>query len=470
MKKIKQLITYVLLFVLCFGCFGCVNNNEKTNSNNESQNNQQYNQNNNQNNGDNGNQTIIDPNQNHDDGFDYAGYLKLDMSSTTMKTEVTVRNFIDGDTTHFNTTLSQFEDGVIKARFLGVDTPESTGAIEEWGKKAAKFTKDKLSNAHKILIESDNDIWNSDSTGSRYLVWVWYKPDANSDYRCLNIELLQNGLSNPYNSGSNRYGNVALSALNYAQENNLYIFSNDKDPDFYYGEAQIVSLKELRLDPTKYLNTKVAVFGVVTRIADNTAYIQEFDEETGVYFGVAVYYGFSAPAQVLSCLKIGNLVRVVGSFQYYETGGTYQITDLRYDLFDNADNTYLIEKNNEVNYVLVDGNTFDSNIEIQNDDETTTTYKYGFLTLNTTISMNNLKVKSIYTTSTGSSEGALTLTCETSDGKRITVRTNVLKNENNQIVTADYYNNKTIDIKGIVSYYNESYQIKVFSYKDIIIK
>jgi len=34
-------------------------------------------------------------------GIDYAGQVKLDMDSETAKQEVTVKSYIDGDTTHF---------------------------------------------------------------------------------------------------------------------------------------------------------------------------------------------------------------------------------------------------------------------------------------------------------------------------------------------------------------------------------
>ena len=56
---------------------------------------------------------------------DYADQLKLEMSTGTIKEEVTVKTHIDGDTVHFNVTrTAQFPDGVLKARFLGVNTPE----------------------------------------------------------------------------------------------------------------------------------------------------------------------------------------------------------------------------------------------------------------------------------------------------------------------------------------------------------
>ena len=77
--------------------------------------------------------------------IDYAAQLQLNMASETQKTEVTVKTFIDGDTTHFNVPVSVSETGVLKARYLAVNTPEVTGKIEEYGKAASRFTREKLS-------------------------------------------------------------------------------------------------------------------------------------------------------------------------------------------------------------------------------------------------------------------------------------------------------------------------------------
>ena len=126
---------------------------------------------------------VIDP-------VDYADTLELDMTSETIKQEVTVKTFIDGDTTHFFVPDEVMANGVLKARYLAVNTPESTGKIEEYGKSASKFTREKLSAATSIIIESEHTSWDPDSTGDRYLVWVWYKTDEMSDYRNLNVEIL----------------------------------------------------------------------------------------------------------------------------------------------------------------------------------------------------------------------------------------------------------------------------------------
>ena len=105
---------------------------------------------------------------------DYAASVKLNPDNGCKQEEVTVKQYIDGDTVHFHS--KEIAGGVLKARFLAVNTPESTGKIEEFGKTAAAFTKEKLMSATSIIVESDTANWDADSTGGRYLVWIWYKP------------------------------------------------------------------------------------------------------------------------------------------------------------------------------------------------------------------------------------------------------------------------------------------------------
>ena len=164
---------------------------------------------------------------------DYASEIKLDMASDTLKVEATVETFIDGDTTHFNVPKDVMENGILKARYLAIDTPETTGKIEPYGKTASNFTKEKLSQATSIIIESDTSAWNPDSTGARYLVWIWYKTAEDTEYRNLNIEILQNGLALASNSSANRYGTTCTAAIAQAEASKLNVYSGEKDPNFY---------------------------------------------------------------------------------------------------------------------------------------------------------------------------------------------------------------------------------------------
>ncbi len=384
---------------------------------------------------------------------DYAGSVKLNMSSDTVKQEVSVKIFIDGDTTHFHVPTSVISTGVLKARYLAINTPESTGKIEEYGKKASAFTKEKLSAATSIIVESETGHWDPDSTGERYLTWVWYKTAETEDYRNLNIEILQNGLAIANNTAGGRYGETAMAALNQAQAHKLNLYSGQKDPDFYYGEAVELTLKELRTNLDSYNGIKVAFNGVITVNNDNSVYVEAFDSETGLYFGIPVYYGFNLNGPGLDILAVGNEVRIAGSVQYYEAGGTYQVSDLNYRMMkpDDPGNIQKISDGKAAAFVLTDANTFvNGSVEVLVGEENKT-FSYAELAMGTSVEMQGLQVVDVYTTDNESSasNGAMTLYCQV-DGIPVTVRTVVLLDENGQLITQDKYLGKTIDVKGIV--------------------
>ncbi len=426
--------------------------------------------------------------------IDYVSSLTLDMTSNTKKQEVEVKLYIDGDTTHFDPINPTAEDreqfdktqGYIKARYIAIDTPESTGAIEEWGKKASNFTHDKLASARKIIVESDTDKWDIDSTGERYVLWVWYLPEGATEYRNLNLEILQEGLARGSSTANNRYGEKANLALMQAQRAKLYVFSGEKDPDFYYGSAIPLSLKQLRCYASEYNTKKVVVTGTVVAQFNNSVYIEEYDVETGMYFGMPVFYGYTS-GKLLEILSYGNRVKVVGTLSAFQ--GSYQISGVApYDPFDpdHEDNCQIIEKDKSPAYVeteakeIVSGNLDIRFIKEVPDGEPvvdTVKIEYGEAVTSTTVMVKDLKVTKAYTTNNGGkNDGAISLTCQAPDGTVITVRTEVLK-ENGVIVTQDRYVGKTITVKGLIERYvpnadkpdNYQYQIKCYQVEQIII-
>ena len=403
---------------------------------------------------------------------DYASSVKLDMASSTAKTSVTVKMFIDGDTTHFYVPTSVSPSGVLKARYLAINTPESTGKIEEYGKKASNFTKEKLSSATSIIIESESETWNADSTGDRYLVWIWYKTAESEDYRNLNLEILQNGLAIANASATSRYGTAAVAAIEQAKAQKLNVHSGQKDPDFYYGEAIELTLKELRTNIEAYNGMKVAFKGIVTKNNANTIYVEDYDSETDMYYGMAVYYGYNLNGAGLEIISVGNEARIVGTVQYYEAGGTYQVSDLNYRMMkpDDPNNIQLLSQGHEPAYMVTDADTFANGEVTVALEEENFTASYASLVMNTSIEIQNLYVLDAYTTKNedSASKGAFTLYCRV-NGIPVTIRTVVLYDENGNLVKQDAYMGRTINVRGIVDYYDGDYQIKVFSDKDITI-
>ncbi|MCD7859159.1 MAG: thermonuclease family protein [Firmicutes bacterium] len=406
--------------------------------------------------------------------IDYVASLKLDMNSETAKQEVTVKQFIDGDTTHFNVPTSVDASGVLKARYIAINTPESTGKIEEYGKTAANFTKEKLSSATSIIVESDDANWNLDSTGSRYLVWVWYRTSDDEDYRNLNLEILQNGLAYASSSNNNRYGDTCTAALTQARTLGYNLYSGEDDPNFYYGDAIELDLKELRTNIEEYNGVSVAFEGVITvNDGNNGLYVEEYDSESGLYYGMFIYYGYNLNGDGLEILTVGNRVRIVGTVSYYEAGGTYQVSGLSYRTMkpDDPTNIQKIGEGYSGAYVEVDPNTFVNGTVTLESDEGEQEYSYSALIEATTVTVSNLYVSSVYTTTaaSSSSQGAMTLTCQAEDGTVLTVRTAVLRDDNGDLITASAYEGKTITVRGVVDYYNGAHQIAVFTPDDITI-
>ncbi len=391
---------------------------------------------------------------------DIAGKLKLAENSSSKKAAVTVRSFIDGDTTHFNIDDPDFPDRVLKARYLAINTPESTGKIEEYGKAAANFTHDKLAGASSILVESDDESWNKDSTGSRILVWVWYRTSENEPYRNLNIEILQNGLAIASSAANNRYGSYATEALNQAKSLKLNVFSGQKDPLFYYGDAVELTLAELRMHTEEYNGIKVAFEGVVTRGYDNSVYVEEFDPDTERCYGMVIYIGFNLSGQGQAIMRVGNRVRVVGTVSYWEGGGTYQVSGLSYRAVkpDDPSNIQKLGEGFEPAYVPFTAEQF-------NDPE------YMALALDTTVSLTGLYVSGAKVTADESSDeyGAMTLICTDENGQTVQLRTAPLHAEDGSLITPGMLMGKTLVARGVVSYYGGIYQLKLFSFRDITI-
>lgn len=423
---------------------------------------------------------------------DYVADVKLDMNSDRVRTEATVRyemrngkkvftGFVDGDTTHFDVPEGITDNGTLKARYIAINTPESTGQIEPWGKAASNFTKSKLSEAESIILESNTNKWDLDSTGDRYLVWVWYKTAEMDDYRNLNLEIMQEGLAYASSYTDFVYADACRDILMQARAHKLHVHDkNTKDPDFYYGSAVPVTLKELKGNIQKYVNTSVCFEAVVVKNVDQTAYVEEYDEATGTYFGMQVYYGWNLGYFGEQILKEGNRVLIAGSVQYYEAGGTYQMSDIYYypTIPDHEDNIQKISDGHTASYQVVDAKTFMSgkvDVEIFSVDddgnETTETKSldYGFVAMHSTKALENLTIVDTYTTNNGGkNDGAISITCRAQDETEVVLRTIVLKNLDGTLITEDYFKvGSVINAKGVVDCYNGAYQLKIFHQNDI---
>jgi len=266
-----------------------------------------------------------------------------------------VNTYIDGDTTHFKQVDTTKSQELLKSRYYGIDTPESTGAIEEYGKAASNFTKSKLQAANEngtIVVSSPSDAYGlpqPDSTGTRYLSLVWINEtvkDADyTDLKLLNLYIVQEGLS--YVKAVDKipeYSDIFIAAESQAKEFKLNLFSGEKDPLFNYGSYQDVSLLELKnelqknLEDSSYENkfngAKVRIRGTVAGLANGTLYLQMyFDEDSGSlvkggeYAGINVYTGMSGIANKYT--TINNVIEICGTAANSENFG-FQISGVNF--------------------------------------------------------------------------------------------------------------------------------------------
>ena len=159
--------------------------------------------------------------------------------------EVTLRSVTDGDTARFNVGSSN-----IAVRFLGINTPESTGKIQPWGKAASNFTAQKLLTAERIILINDRDVFGvTDSSGNRYLGFIWYKPADGEFFRLLNLELVEQAYTENLmfeQSTITNYFDAFQRAGNHASATGARIYGQ-LDPAFdYSGQVYDLSIRFVR--------------------------------------------------------------------------------------------------------------------------------------------------------------------------------------------------------------------------------
>lgn len=390
---------------------------------------------------------------------DYTEITKLDMSNNSYaKLEVDLKLCIDGDTTHFNVDTSIDPTGIMKIRYLGIDTPESTGKIEPWGKAASDFNKERIEAATSIIIESDSDKFELDSTGGRYLAFVWYKLPGATDYRCLNIELMQEGFCKAYSGGKTHYAEQFDGAWKQAQRLKLRQYGEEKDPGYDYGENRPnITLKELRIHIDDYVDKAIRTEGIVTKVFGNNVIIQDYDGEDNRYYAIEIFCGYSLSALGWEMLVPGNRVSMAGTLTYKEAFGytlndiTYLATRPNYDK-----NMRLVSEGNEVVAIPVDGTIMNDASEAK-------------LLQQVLVKAENLVVEHINVTESATdSNGAMSIHVADAKGNKFVVRTSAMyEKDGKTLITPDRYEGETISVIGTIEEYSGSYQIHVYTADDI---
>ena len=207
----------------------------------------------------------------------------------------------DGDTTRF-----RLEQGTtVSVRYYQIDTPESTGNVEKWGKAAAFFVKERLLSATEIVLEATKDKAVKDSYGTRYLGYVWYKTADSDDFKLLNLEVVENGFSDNkgFVSSEYPYNDYFAKANNFARKNSLRIYSNEDDPMFS-TDPEDITLKDFFENTEAYYNIETEVGSKVRFNACLIAlersnsgthtFIAEWYDEDGKRYTINVYAAYTS--------------------------------------------------------------------------------------------------------------------------------------------------------------------------------
>lgn len=290
-------------------------------------------------------------------------------------------NYVDGDTTHVETMNYGY---TVKIRYLGIDTPESTSEIEEWGKSASLYNKSVFESAKYVILQSqgcakdpkaeDRTKWAATADGNqRSLAYVWYTTNANptlNDFRCLNLEMVYQGFSQGIGSidEMGEYFYKTFDKANLSAKANLrHQYSGQRDPNYYYYNdkgkyfddyAKEITLKELYFsgtDPNKtdssFVDGKTLyrINGYVSRKIAGAFYIQDkadYGRKEGDPLPEA--YGLYVFTYAQTDIKVGDEVSVIGVLSVY--GGCYQIQGISYSTLnpDLQRDTQILTRNNKI--------------------------------------------------------------------------------------------------------------------------
>ena len=222
--------------------------------------------------------------------------------------EARLSQTVDGDTAHFRV------DGTnVTVRFLSINTPESTGRIDPWGKAASKFVGDILKSATTIVLEAEEvgKPAQLDTTGRRYLGYVWYRVGENEDLRLLNLEIVEQCYSQFTGVRTDtKYGDIFHDAQAKSYLTKQRVFGQ-KDPDYDYTNETIeLTIAEIKKNFDQYSGgSRLKVSATVMRVNGSNLYLQDidetFNEETNEYERAAMYL-YSGFGSGLSVLKVGT--------------------------------------------------------------------------------------------------------------------------------------------------------------------
>ena len=305
------------------------------------------------------------------DWVDYSGmaetHLQLDYEGRDFFVDgvgVVERVYpIDGDTAHFDMVNTTTSSERVKARFYGIDTPESTGAVQPWGVAASNYTKGILKEAEEngtIVVTADiYDEYRApthDSTGERYLCCIYVNTEKKNapkeEMQLLNLMIVEQGYSWARNTSNiPEFSDYFQDAQTQASLYKLVVFSGEDDPNYNYGNYVQTSLLDMQLEQKKALAAELA--GGITYdgthsmplvgTADGIKGILDddltsssmkaglYDPETGLKVEADAYTDLGGTSEEPSYYLIGfedviNLTRYYATAETLESGDGLEVT------------------------------------------------------------------------------------------------------------------------------------------------
>ncbi len=343
---------------------------------------------------------------------------------------------VDGDTTTFRSNSVSF-----KLRYYLINTPESTGKIEAWGKAASKFTTGILDsavkNGGKIVLQCDSRSDRQDSN-ARYLGYVWYQPSAGEDFRLLNLEIVEQAYSKFFPSAS-EYDTEFQAAQDKAKATNRRVWGEPDSGYSYNKLATEITISELYDNQSAYVDTsvKITIEAQITRIVGENLYIRDIapsvDKDGNDYYA-AVYVFSGYEYKPSSLFKIGDIVKFTCKPGLYNDN--LQLSDV-----DFRSENYEITGHSEVEPIAItSGDQIKDSLCAQ-------------------IVTANLIVEEVYQ-SANASDNSYTIYCHLEDGTELNVRVN-----NNGYVMKNFVKDEIWTFTGGLTRYYENYQIELGNYK-----
>lgn len=196
----------------------------------------------------------------------------------------------------------------------------------------------------------------------------------------------------------------------------------------------------------------MAISGIISaNSGKNGVYVESVDVETGIPYGIFVFYGYNLPGQALDALAVGNETRIVGTLQYYEAGQSWQISGLSYKMMqpDDPENVRKLSQGHSPAYTLTNADTFANGT-------------LGSLSYAEAVSATSIRMEGLVVTEVAVSDSGITLSCRQDDFP-ITLRTAF------PLENADSLPGAVIDVNGIVDEYAGNYFIQVFLVENLTI-